>query len=93
MMITIKPSMFQPKLGKDPMTVHREAAHFYLYDQSPEAKYVRTVSIVAASLMIGGPIVGRFATATAPARNVLTWINHPIAKTLATLQSKLFSRT
>lgn len=87
MMIKIKPSMFQPSLDRDPMTVHRETAHFYLYDQSAEAKAVRTVSFIAATAFIGGPVVGRVATFTKPVRNVLTWIKHPIAKTLATQTS------
>ena len=87
MMIQIKPSMFNPSLDRDPMTVHREAAHFYLYDQSPEAKAVRTISLVAGTAFIGGPVVGRIATFTKPVRNVLTWAKHPIAKALS-IQTK-----
>lgn len=84
MMIQIKPSMFNPSLDRDPMTVHREAAREIMYGQSTEAKVVRGVIILSTSAFIAAPALGRLATFTKPVRNVLTWIKHPIAKTLAT---------
>lgn len=84
MMIKIEPSMFNPSKDRDPVTVHREAAREFFYGQSQEAKAARTISLLAGTAFIGGPVVGRVATFTKPVRNVLTWIKHPIAKTLAT---------
>ena len=87
MMIQIKPSMFNPSLDRDPMTTQREAAHWLLHDQSTEAKVVRGVILLSGTAFIGGPVVGRVATFTQPVRNILTWIKHPIAKSLATQTS------
>lgn len=84
MMITIPPSQFGKKHPTDPKSQLALGAHGFLFGQAPEQKAARTISIVAASVFIGGPFVSRISTATRPARNIMTWIRHPIAKHLAT---------
>ena len=83
MMITIPPSQFGKKHPTDPKSQLALGAHGFLHGQAPEQKAARTISIVAASVFVGGPLVSRIATATRPARNIMTWIRHPIAKSLA----------
>lgn len=87
MMIQIKPSMFNPSLDRDPVKVHGDALMHLAFSDEPGAKASRTIMLIAGTAFIGGPVVGRVATFTKPVRNVLTWIKHPIAKTLATQTS------
>lgn len=88
MMLQLPPSYHLRGAPKDdPMHNLREAGREFLFGQSPEMKAVRTISLMSAGAFVGAPVVARFATATRPVRNIMTWINHPIAKTLATRSS------
>lgn len=86
MMLQIPPSQFGKRHPAEPQSQLSMGAQAFFHGQEAHHKAARTISIVAASAFIGGPIVSRMATATRPVRNAMTWVNHPIAKSLATQQ-------